>query len=846
MALPMLLGGVVKGVAGGAAKKAISGGSQKTKGAKKFVSGKSAIVKQQKEGIVKKTDVIPQRQTKFISLPSSVYKVPETKSEKDVSPDTLKKQLDNIDKTTRSLILIGKTENENLESLAQSAEEESDKRLRERLENKLEQGKKKTSRGASFISPKGEFDPLGFLTNILLGGAALGLLDLINGIIPQLNKANTDGDKNLGLLKNFLVGASLLVKPVKNTLKGFARRIGGVGNVLKTSFGKIVQGVKSTFSAIGNGISNLVKKALGIRTPAPTGVGAVGSTASGPNQFRTPRGRTPSTFNLEQARRSAPRPQGTVRPGSIAARTRQLGASMQTGTAFGGRAAGLQRGLYRAPQAASRMAGRVAQGTRAAFAVGRKVLSRVPILGSLLVGIFTYIETGRIDQALFRAGGAAIGGALGSFIPFLGTIIGTFAGEYIGDLFFIGLRGGGLDAVGKKLKQDFMAALEGGKIALDWIGGLLSKAKDAAINFVTGVFTRFYEALPKLEIPGWVPGLGGTEIINPAAFANPLTLPQALLKAFTNPESKEKGPVEKPEKEDQAPTPATPSRPMTEQEFYNAAVEDHSLPETYDAYLAQEQGTQETPQVNALSGSTGLTNIVDTGNFEGVGRGTGPVGYTSGRGMRLNPVSGQYKHHAGVDIGTSGQKGWYVALALTGKVTAVGTYGGYGKTVIITSGGKDFLFAHLARITVSQGQQYNGELIGEIGNTGAGTGEHLHFEVSPAGQGGYGKDEDPMPYVKYLRIGKPDQSEGSVETTQLVVPPQASPSRETSQSIQRHTSYTPGPGQSSVVPVPVPGQPTPQVSGGGGAPMGGIGPSTKEVVNSYYKSQLLGFLYKQG
>ena len=672
MALPMLLGGVVKGLAGNTAKGAISGG-KKAKDAKRFVSGKSSIIKQQKENIVKKTDVIPQRQTKFISLPSSVYKVPETKPDKDVSPDTLKKQLDNIDKTTQSLILIGKTENENLESLAQSAEEESDKRKRERLENKLEQGKKKTSRGVSFISPKGEFDPLGFLTNILLGGAALGLLNLLNGIIPQLNNASADGDKNLGLLKNFLVTTSLLIKPIKNVLKSIASRIGIIGRTLKNSFRNIVRGIKSTFSAIGRGINKLVKQALGIRTPSPTGLGAVGTgVPTGTNPFRTPRGRTPSTFALEQARRNTPRPQGTVRPGSIAARTRQLGASLQTGTAFGGKAAGLQRGLYKAPGRISNFARGGVNAARATMAATKGFLKRIPILGSLLVGIFTYIETGRIDQALFRAGGAAIGGALGSFIPFLGTIIGTFAGEYIGDLFFIGLRGGGIDAVGKKLKQDFMAALEGGKIAFDWIGGMLSKAKDAAVNWISGVFTRFYDALPKFEIPekiGFVPfpfGLGGTEIINPIAFANPLTLPKALLKAFTNPESNEKGLVEKPEIEDQTPE---PTKIMSETEFYNATVEDYNLPDTYEEYL---MGTQPKPEI---------------------------------------------------------------------------------------------------------------------------------IKTSP---------------------------------------------RDNVSGIEKRTSYTPGPGQSGVIPVPVPGQSTPQISGGGGAAIGGIGPSTKDVVNSYYKSQLLGFLYKQG
>ena len=60
MAIPMLLGGVTKGLLGGAAKKAVGGG-KKNKDAKKFVAGKdaSAIVKQERQGIVKKSDIIP-------------------------------------------------------------------------------------------------------------------------------------------------------------------------------------------------------------------------------------------------------------------------------------------------------------------------------------------------------------------------------------------------------------------------------------------------------------------------------------------------------------------------------------------------------------------------------------------------------------------------------------------------------------------------------------------------------------------------------------------------------------------------------------------------------------------
>ena len=48
------------------------------------------------------------------------------------------------------------------------------------------------------------------------------------------------------------------------------------------------------------------------------------------------------------------------------------------------------------------------------------------------------------------------------------------------------------------------------------------------------------------------------------------------------------------------------------------------------------------------------------------GAGDGPVGRTTGYGY--SEFHG--RHHAGIDIGTSGQKGFFVAFGMTGTVSS--------------------------------------------------------------------------------------------------------------------------------------------------------------------------------
>lgn len=102
---------------------------------------------------------------------------------------------------------------------------------------------------------------------------------------------------------------------------------------------------------------------------------------------------------------------------------------------------------------------------------------------------------------------------------------------------------------------------------------------------------------------------------------------------------------------------------------------------------------------------------------------------TSYYGPRISPTSKRLRMHEGIDIGA--RSGTPILAAADGRITFAGKKPGFGNFVQIDHGyGIETFYAHAKGLFAKKGQVVNrGELIASIGNTGASTGPHLHYEI---------------------------------------------------------------------------------------------------------------------
>lgn len=103
--------------------------------------------------------------------------------------------------------------------------------------------------------------------------------------------------------------------------------------------------------------------------------------------------------------------------------------------------------------------------------------------------------------------------------------------------------------------------------------------------------------------------------------------------------------------------------------------------------------------------------------------------FTSGFGIRRDPINGKFSRHNGIDFAAP----WASPVTATadGVVLFAGTRSGFGRVVEINHGnGFITRYAHLNRITTTAGQKVKlHDKVGELGSSGRSTGPHVHYEV---------------------------------------------------------------------------------------------------------------------
>ena len=180
-----------------------------------------------------------------------------------------------------------------------------------------------------------------------------------------------------------------------------------------------------------------------------------------------------------------------------------------------------------------------------------KFFGKIPIVGPLVITIVSLLSGEPASQAIFKGLGAALGGALGTFIPIpiLGTLIGETIGVFVGDLLYELLMGKGIEGVGQKLKDTFTTLFKGGKMVTDWIGGGIkafinnvlktdpievADGKPKGIRMALTRGTKFFKLYDLFKSLGFAGGKDGQidKFPNLLNILNPLKFYPLLFKSF--------------------------------------------------------------------------------------------------------------------------------------------------------------------------------------------------------------------------------------------------------------------------------------------------------------------------
>jgi murein DD-endopeptidase MepM/ murein hydrolase activator NlpD len=131
------------------------------------------------------------------------------------------------------------------------------------------------------------------------------------------------------------------------------------------------------------------------------------------------------------------------------------------------------------------------------------------------------------------------------------------------------------------------------------------------------------------------------------------------------------------------------------------------------------------PKVNSL--------VISTSRMAFVYPVMGPR-MSSDFGLRKHPIKKARRHHDGIDL--AAPIGAPIRAIADGQVMYADPHGGYGKYIVIRHlNGITSHYGHCDSMEVTPGHTVTaGQIIGTVGNSGASTGPHLHFEIRRDGE----------------------------------------------------------------------------------------------------------------
>lgn len=482
--------------------------------------------------------------------------------------------------TSMERIEIDLIENDKLREIAdrRRAKRERDRLAEEAAENKNLGGASKVKQGK--LSRKDENKIGGLFGGLLgtlqkLGQAALNFLLQIGGFIAIKSTLEWVADPaNQKALVTFFEKTSFVFNKIYGFTKylvqdrildgisktfgknsSFTDRVGGLWQIITGIAGmSLLLNPFGTIDAILSLLGlDFYREAADVIDDGPDNRGRQrgSSTGTGGGRGNAPRtdtrgnqiNRAGQQYRQQLGRQGVPSTTQPIRPSRFAATM----AKLEVGNRF-------QKTLFRGGKALTAAFGPVTAATIKGAV--KNFAGRIPWVGGLIAAGFALLDGDPIDKALFRTAGTLLGGAVGSFIPFLGqiglgTILGSIVGDYMGELAYMLFNpsnpSGGFEQVKRKIFEDAQKAFANSKEAVKLVWGWLGPKISAAGDFIKERAKRFQDSLPvlkipEIELPGFLGGgkLGGDEIVNPLFFSplGAVAYVRALRQAFF-----ENGPV---------------------------------------------------------------------------------------------------------------------------------------------------------------------------------------------------------------------------------------------------------------------------------------------------------------